>query len=460
MSASVGRAVPPAAWPAWLLIGLIVALISTASYPGFMSFDSIEALRQARGAVEGSQYPPFGSYVWRVFDWVWPGPTLMQLVQNTMLFGALTAILQALAWRVWMQACCLLICALAPPILGTMVVVWKDVAVAAFFLAGFAAFFRARQARENEPARRWGIPAGFLLVFCGMAYRFNAASGALPLLVYGIWVAQPHGASAATNWRRAWLGGVAGVLVLFSLVWFVNTHRFPSLERLERNTNMDSIMRFDLIGLSTFAGRSFVLGRDGAPVDLEYLRKIYDARHLNLTSLHDSEGRVEGNVPQLSSIWLHALAEHPQAYLQHRLAVFREYIGWHGREAFYITHPSLDANPWNLTHTPNALTRELVPYLWNFRLGPLDKPWIYYGVALTGLLLMFVLRVRRYRAEATIVLASGMLYLAPMFLITPAWDLRYNFWSIWGAIVSLCFVATGFVLAALRRAGNRPVAAT
>lgn len=66
-----------------LILPLALAISSASAillavYPGFMSYDSLRALRDARGSVGGGTYPPFVSYVWRVFDWIWPGPALMR----------------------------------------------------------------------------------------------------------------------------------------------------------------------------------------------------------------------------------------------------------------------------------------------------------------------------------------------------------------------------------------------
>ena len=429
-------------WPGLIAAMAITVLFTAASYPGFMSFDSVEALRQARGSVDGSQYPPFGSYIWRVLDWVWPGPTLMQLVQNGLLLCSFVLVLQTLRWPVFAQIAALVLFALVPPLTGTMLVVWKDVAVAAFYLAGFAVLFFARQRDAN---RRAGlILIAIFLVFCGMAYRFNAASGAFPLIAYAIWLMRPSDTSAR-DFAVASLLGFALLLVLFAGVWTVNSYRFPAFERLARNTNMDSIMRFDLVGISKFSGESMIIGEGGSPVDVAYLGKIYDPRHLNLTSMNDSEKRLPVDAAEIAGAWRRAIAAHPWAYLKHRGEVFREYIGLHRHEVFYVTHPAVDKNELGVEHTPNALTKQAIAYVWQFRQSLVDRAWVYYAAGFSALALLFASRVKRYRAEAAVLLSSGLLYLAPMYLITPAGDLRYNFWSIWGSLLCIVFALSALM---------------
>jgi hypothetical protein len=428
--------------PAFAAALAITALFTVASFPGFMSFDSVEALRQARGSVEGSQYPPFGSYVWRVLDWIWPGPTLMQLAQNGLLLGSFALIIQTLRWPVLLQIAALVWFALVPPFTGTMLVVWKDVAVAAFFLSGFAVLFWAQE--RSLQHRRGTTLLAISLVFCGMAYRFNAASGAVPIVVYATWLSQEDDVRQL-SWIRAIVRGGALTLALFAGVWGINSYRFPTLDRLERNTNMDSIMRFDLVGISAFSGQSSINDAKGNPVEVGYLRRMYDPRHLNITSGNDSEKRLPANISDMTSIWAKAIVRHPGAYLRHRGEVFREYIGLHCHEVFYVTHPSVDKNTLGVEHTPNALTAEAIKYVWQFRGSVIDRPWVYYAVALFAFALMHLTKIVRYRVEAGIILSSGLCYLAPMYFIAPAADLRYNFWSIWAALLCIAFAVSGLL---------------
>ncbi len=435
-------------WPAFATVFLIVALFSVASYPGFMSFDSLEALRQARGTVEGSQYPPFGSYVWRLFDWLWPGPTLMQIFQNGMLMLSLAFIAQRLRWPVLVQVVALGLFALAPPITGTMMVVWKDVAVAAFYIASFTILLASSM---REPGKRGGMLAlAIVVAFCGMAYRFNAASGAYPLFVYAFWLGL-GGRWIAGGWGRCLLAGAALVLTLFAGVWCINSYRFPTFERLERNTNVEGIMRYDLIGISRYAGHSLLVDKNGKQIDAAYLAGMYDPRHLNLTGLNDKEKRLSGGPTVSMSQWAQAIADYPLAYVKHRLAIAREFISLHRHEVFYVTHPSVDENPFGITHTPNALTAVAVSYVWERRASWYERPWVYYAAALIALAAMRVFRASTYRVEAVVIMSSGLLYLIPMCLITPAADLRYNFWSICAALTSLAFSVTGLLSAVWRR---------
>lgn len=420
----------------------VTVLFSIASNPGFMSFDSVEALRQAREGVEGSQYPPFGSYVWRVFDWVWPGPTLMQLFQNGTLLLSFAWILKNIGWPWPIRLVILAIFALLPPLTGTMLVVWKDVAVAAFYMLSFALMFAASKL-EIGAKRNGLLAAGVVFLFCGMAYRFNAASGALAILVYAFSLRE-NGRGVRVSFVKYCLSAFAFLLILFSLVWVINSFRFPEFVRLEKNTNIMSIMRHDLVGISAFSGESFLKDNSGLPVAPEYLKKIYDARHLNITSNNDSEKRISSELDGLTQQWLGAIKKNPGAYLKHRLTIFSEYVGFHDHEIFYVTHPNVDQNKFGIVQLPNRLTPVFVNYVVFFKQSFVDRAWIYYLIGFLALASAFLQKDFRYRIEAAVTLFSALLYLAPMYFITPAGDLRYNFWSICGTLVSIVFVGAGY----------------
>jgi hypothetical protein len=59
--------------------------ISFLFYPGFMSYDTLHALRSARNGVIDSMWPPMVSYVWRVVDSIWVNPVSMLFSTNIFL---------------------------------------------------------------------------------------------------------------------------------------------------------------------------------------------------------------------------------------------------------------------------------------------------------------------------------------------------------------------------------------
>lgn len=65
-----------------LAIPLLFSLgVAALFYPGFMSYDTLHALRSARNGVIDSMWPPMVSYVWRVVDLVSSNPSAMHFSQ-------------------------------------------------------------------------------------------------------------------------------------------------------------------------------------------------------------------------------------------------------------------------------------------------------------------------------------------------------------------------------------------
>jgi len=430
-----------------LLLGfaaLVAAcFVTAASYPGFMSYDSMQELLEARTFVDGSQYPPFGSYVWRLLDWIAPGPTLMQFVQNGLLLFSVAYLLNRTRLHVGFLLACLLAFVAAPPILGTMLVVWKDVAVAACYMAALALAVSISRTHGRE--RNLVVAAlSVFFVWCGMAYRFNAISGALSLIFYTVWKlrdARGTGPRVVVSFAIA----LVCTAILCAAVWVLNNYRLPGFERLARNTNPDAIIAYDLIGISAFSNQPIVPSAKGGFVSPGYLKSIYDPRHLNITAANDHEHLVARSVDHMWSRWLSAIASNPLAYLKHRASVFREYISLHQHEVFYVTQGGIAPNRLGITYTPTALSRRVVAYVWDARFSVFCRPWMYYVVALAFVAALGVRRKAPYKLEAVVALSSGYLYFALMFFITPAADLRYNLWSVSSAIIAIVFSIAGLV---------------
>ena len=430
-------------FPCCVVALLVTVLVTVASFPGYMSYDSIQELLQARTHVEGSQYPPFGSYVWRIFDWIAPGPTLMQLVQNGLLLCSFAYLVSRTRLPLLFKIACIVVFTAMPPILGTMVVVWKDVAVGACYMAVLALLI-SYPPDASRGRKRLVTALAMFFVWCGMAYRFNAASGAVPLIIYAMWrLSEGRGPAVVA---RILVKSAFITALLFALVWVLNNFRFPNFERLERNTVADALMAWDLVGISAFSGDAIVPSKEsGSTVSPDYIKRIYDPRHINLTTYNDREHRVTLlGIPDVKQRWVTAVVRHPAAYLEHRVAVFREYIGLHEHDVFLPTQSDVEPNTLGVTSTPTPFKQHVVNYLWDARLTSISRAWVYYAVTFVLILATFVARTALYRAEMITAALSGYLYLLPMFIITPAADLRYNFPSICG-----CVVASVFALASL-----------
>ena len=153
-----------------LTLGFAVFLLY--GFPGYMSSDSVGQLMEGRELAFHSGHPPLMGAEWALLDVVVTGPLLMLVVQGLLfLVGLYFVLRQLLAPKraAWVANLVLLF----PPVLTTMVVIWKDSQMAAYLIAGTAALVQPRLR-----IRLLGLV--LLLLACGM--RHNAAAAAVPLV--------------------------------------------------------------------------------------------------------------------------------------------------------------------------------------------------------------------------------------------------------------------------------------
>lgn len=426
---------------------LLTVTLTLAVYPGFMSYDSFHALREARGSVRGGSYPPFVSYVWRMVEFISPSPALMMLLQNGLLLLALAHIARCL--RLGMTRALILLFAVAffPPLLGSMLVIWKDVAVGASFAVSLALAIHAAVTPRRR-TRAILVFVGCCFVFFGMAYRFNAASAAPPLVLYLMWVLQEAEHRVSTPRALFRVAAVSSVvfLCMAAAVFLVNNFRIPSLERLAPNTGFHALKAYDLIGISRFSGVNLL--PPAAQVNTqETINSVYDPRHLNITLADTSKINSAGLLlsPDIKDRWTVAVFSYPLAYLKHRLAVTRELIGFGTAQQFYPTHPMVDKNEYGIVQEPTDVTRGLSRYVTAGSDRLLFRPWMIYVLALASVIaVQFIARGSRLYLPLLTLFSSSLLYFLPMLVIMPAADLRYNFWALLGAL--LVIIVSAFAL--------------
>src|SRR5213075_2476892 len=117
------------------ILGLGWLVMMLYAYPGYMSFDSIWQLSEARSGVLGDAHPPAMSALWGAIDSVIPGPFGMLVIQTVcFLCGAYLVLRRVMAPRAAAVCACVLM--LLPPVAAVMGVIWKDGQMAGYLLVG------------------------------------------------------------------------------------------------------------------------------------------------------------------------------------------------------------------------------------------------------------------------------------------------------------------------------------
>ncbi|NBX68681.1 MAG: hypothetical protein EBR01_06945 [Proteobacteria bacterium] len=115
-----------------LIAGFLNALLTF--YPGSMSPDSYDQLRQALTNHYNDWHPPVMAWFWRQLLWIKKGPQPMLFFHLGMFWGGLFLIWKQLAEKKsWCRVLVPLI-GVFPPIIGIIGVIWKDIGVGAALL--------------------------------------------------------------------------------------------------------------------------------------------------------------------------------------------------------------------------------------------------------------------------------------------------------------------------------------
>lgn len=341
--------------------------------------------------------------------------------------------------------------AFAPVVLGPIVVVWKDVAFAASLAAASALLYSAEDC-STDARRNLLLGVAILMIFCGMAYRFNGVAGAFPLLAWWVFLCINNRILTMKTIGVLAIKGILLTLMLFSLVSLLNRYRIPSFEPLMPRTSFTAIQIYDLIGMSAIEGRSVFSLQDIHEYDPkvgEYAAQIYSSTQINLTAAADHEGKFtelfKSGPQAISHAWWKSVTSYPISYFSHRWAVFQQLIGCTSNKVFYPTHGGIDQNEYGITHVPSLLTPYLLNYL-DVSCAALSwktlfcRPWIYYLAGIIALIACLGRGLSPQRRACAAIFSSGIAYLFPQFFINPGADLRYNLWSVVAMIIS-CMIA-------------------
>jgi hypothetical protein len=416
-------------------------LLSIAAfYPGYLSFDSAHEYWQARKGTYSDPSAPAMMIVWSGVNAVWPGS------------GGLFALHAALYWfgvGLFAQLCfhgtvartaALLVIGLVSPALPIIGHLWTDAALIAV-LSTASALLLLALLKGLRRALWLALP---LLIYGGLV-RHNAIPALIPLLL--LW-AYCH----ATIYRvgGAPLGRHVIVIALVLLALTIGTGRLLERFVVEEGEWYDAatlVMLWDLAGISVETGEVLLpayVPLSGRITPAELAQKYSPLSNVPLhqapNALRDY-GYTSVERRDIRRRWLAAIAAHPAAYVQHRLAVATRLFGRYGNDrppthayvrtvVAYADNPPIQPNESRL----NALVMgmyQIAASTW------ISAPLTYALVALAAL---FPAWRRRHSPMGRVSLAlsaSGLAYVAPFFFIVPAAELRYSGWlflsSLFGA---------------------------
>ncbi|MBC7459085.1 MAG: hypothetical protein H7235_12445, partial [Bdellovibrionaceae bacterium] len=319
----------------WMLSPILLSLmIASIFYPGFMSYDSLHALRSARIGVTDSMWPPMVSYVWRGVDFISTNPAAMHLAQLILLLSSLFYIIYFFTKRFSSATLFLLLYLLFPVILGTTAVIWKDVLMAAFFFFSFALLLFAQS--KNKSILIYGV-LSLLMIFVATCLRHNAITASVPLIYYATYVTI---SSFFNSFKKIFINTCIFGSLFLGLIFYgkvaLDHYSLPSLKPLPSSTAtfMQLVRVLDIAGASICTGEN-LFGGTAPGLTLAEISKGYEPKHINLSqSLID---RVALS-PELDKVWLSVAVSHPICILTNKILLTKYMIGAHQGTQFSITH--------------------------------------------------------------------------------------------------------------------------
>lgn len=409
-----------------VVIPLLISLgIAALFYPGFMSYDTLHALRSARNGVTDSMWPPMVSYVWRTVDLISSNPSAMHFSQVFLLFFSIFFIVFFFTKKISYAATFLLVYLSIPAVLGTVSVIWKDVLMAAFFMAGFAVI-----AFMGQVINKWWFAflalLATVLILLGVCSRHNAIAGAVPLLFFLASVVCSRVLKRPMHlWLSVFLLGSALTGAVFVTKIQLDNYALPGFIKISSSSVrfIRSVRVLDVAGASLCVGRN--LFAEMAPdVSLAEIGTLYDPRHINLSA--GLLSRV-GDDNRIDKIWLSVAIHHPICFFYNKFQLTKYMLGANQGGQFLITAPAVDRNEYGYSLPESSLRDAAVAYIVKASDLPFYKPWFIYLISFFAF--VYMLRVRALTADLLTIFLSADFYFAGLVAFGNAADARLPFYT-------------------------------
>lgn len=404
---------------------LVSAGVAALFYPGFMSYDTLHALRGARNGVTDSMWPPMVSYVWRAVDLVSLNPSAMHFSQIFLLLFSIFFIVFYFTKKIRYATAFMLVYLNIPVVLGTVAVIWKDVLMAAFFLAGFAIIVSMRLVISKRGFILLSLLAA-LLIFLGVCSRHNAITGAAPLIFFlALTVCSRVLKPTVHLWLCVILLGSALTVAAYVAKTLLDNYSLPGLVKMNNSNDafIQSVRVLDVAGASLCVG-SNLFANIAPNLSLTEIRRGYDPKHINL-----SKGLLDKVVidSRINKVWVTVAFDHPICFFYNKFQLTKYLIGADQGIQFLITAPAVDKNEYGYILPESSLRDSIVSHIVHASQFTLLKPWFLYLISISAF--VYMVKVRALSADYLTIFLSAVFYFAGLVLFGNAADARLPFYT-------------------------------
>ncbi len=365
------------------------------------------------------------SYVWRVVDLVSFNPSAMHFSQVFLLLFSIFFVIFVFTTKIKYATAFLFIYLSIPAVLGTVAVIWKDVLMAAFLLAGFAVIVSMRLVINRLGVIFLSLLAVFL-IFLGVCSRHNAITGAVPLLFYLSLVVCSR---VLKNPLYLWLGviltGSMLICVTFVTKSQLDNYALPGFVKISNRNDafIQSVRVLDVAGASLCVG-SNLFAEISPNLSLDEIGSLYDPKHINLSRGLLARVGVDNRI---NKIWLDVAVHHPICFFNNKFQLTKYMVGANKGAQFLITAPAIDNNEYGYSLPESSLRDTAVAYIIYASQLSFFKPWFIYLISIGCF--VYLIRVKALTADHLTIFLSAFFYFAGLAVFGNAADARLLFYT-------------------------------
>lgn len=411
----------------------LATIILCVAYPGFMSYDSLVMIDEARNGVIGAPYNPGPVYILRLFDIFGEGPAALLFCEAFTIFFSSFSITRRITGNFKFSMVSQLLLAATPLVAGCLFVLWKDNIMLALALSATSMMFAEPASKNISKINKW---ITLILIFLVGLMRINALPLVIALVI--IWLkrfTKLQGLNIKSVFATLGLAALSMVFLQASM-----SFRLPDLQRLPANDVAFMTLKYDLYGISYF-GNVQILPLSNDPsisgsLPMSVVRESYSpiggwtvsarAESMGVSQLLD-DGSISN--PELVRIWFEKVLEHPLAYLQYRTALFSQTIGAVSGEVFEPTHYGrIDENNLGFKFSERPLTSLAVAYVWSATTTLFGKPFFALVISTFLWILTFRKRIgtQVLHTEVNTLVFGSWAYLLTFYVLPPTGEVRYS----------------------------------
>jgi hypothetical protein len=448
---------PTTAFRVILAGGFLVMLAG--AMPGHLSTDSVLQLFEGRHHVRLTFAPAIYAAILGGFDWIVPGAGLYLVASGALLFGSFAALRPLRPSMSWLGPVVALAVVLSPALVIYQGVIWKDVLFANLSVAGFV-LLAGVAARWTHPGRPWiTLLALVVLLAVAAQVRQNGIIAAGVAALVMAWTARGGGWRAMLGWS---LGFLFSVLAL--------SYAFGALSQPPRggpdqatHVGIRILQHYDIVGASAHDPN---LRLDeiytANPLTERVIRTravpLYSPERVDYMELDPQMGRTLWRLSDqvVDAQWRDLILHHPQAYLTHRLDVFRWVFLTPSIDSCLPIFVGVDGPPKTLADLQLASGVDGVDQaLFNYGTFFLDTPvfsHLSYAIAALACALLMLWRHEPQDVAMAGLMFAALGFAASFFVISIACDYRYLYFLDLSALAGVLYLA---IDPPLRRSGPR-----